>query len=262
MKMLGDVSSMVSLLAAAAAAASSTASSKQANSSSMPPMNSMNFQFNPAQMQLSSPTSISQEFNSINTPSAAMAALYKYNSLYSNMQQQQQQQQQNHLQQSYLAKYMSLCYNKPVDYIQRLFSEQSQSNKDANLNFLLDSEKYTGNLNCSLQGSNQQKSINLAHRYHPYKSASTKMPITIITNGEKSEFPIHSPQSTLSSETGGAHLKKLPLLNRQLVASRTPSPASSLQESPIQKCSPKEAIGSIGRTQNGEKLNSPNLKMK
>lgn len=79
---------------------------------------------------------------------AAIAAAFKYNSAYSNS---------SMTQQNYLTKYMSLYYNKPMDFIQRMVSEQNDSvanmfNQGANLS--------------NFQLNNIQKFANM--RYHPY----------------------------------------------------------------------------------------------
>jgi hypothetical protein len=252
MKMLGDVSSMVSLLAAAAAAASSSsASSTNKQQQGFP---NTSFQFNPPQMQLLSPNSIPYDFNnSINSQSAALAAIQKYNSLYSNMQQQQQQQSQ--LQQSYLTKYMSFCYNKPADYIQKLFAEQNSTFlKETGLNSPTDVKELASNLiNHQQKGmfnptayqaeQHQQKTSNAINRYHPYKNnnaSNTKVPISVITNGSEQSLPlnVHSPTPLVSIESD-KHLKKLSLINKNIYShpeeSRTPSPISSAQSSPVQK---------------------------
>ena len=276
MKMFGDVSSMVSLLAAAAAA-SNTNNKQQVNSS----FSNMSFQFNPSQIQMPNPTnSISQDFNSpINTQVAAMAVIQKYNSLYSNIHHQQQQQQQNNLQQNCLAKYMSLCYNKPADYIQKFLAEQNNAYlKDTGLNSQVDAQEgminhQQKNIFNLVNGQQKSSSTNM-HRYHPYKNNSSKIPITVITNNgdnsdgdiKKQSLSANSPPSSVSGDSG-SHLKKLSLMNKQINKqpndSRSPSPISSVQSSPVQKL--KDEIGNNSRppsTPASNELSSPNSKKK
>jgi hypothetical protein len=289
MKMLGDVSSMVSLLAAAAAAASSSAASSSSTNKQQQGFTNTSFQFNPSQMQLLSPNSISYDFNnSINSQSAALAAIQKYNSLYSNMQQQQQQQQQHQqsqLQQSYLTKYMSFCYNKPTDYIQKLLAEQNSTFlKETGLNSPTDVKELASNLiNHQQKGifnptsyqaeQHQQKTSNAINRYHPYKNNNannTKVPITVITNGSEHSLPlnVHSPTPLVSIESD-KHLKKLSLINKNIYShpgeSRSPSPISSAKSSPVQK-SKEDICSSNSRPPSTPSLteapNSPNLKKK
>jgi hypothetical protein len=273
MKMFGDVSSMVSLLAAAAAA--SNTSNKQQNNSAF---SNMSFQFNPSQIQMPNPTnSISQDFNSpINTQMAAMAVIQKYNSLYSNI---HHQQQQNNLQQNCLAKYMSLYYNKPADYIQKFLAEQNNTFlKDTGLNSQVDAQEgminqQQKNIFNIVNGQQKSPSTNM-HRYHPYKNNSSKIPITVITNNgdnsdgdtKKQSLSSNSPPSSVSADSG-THLKKLSLMNKQINKqpndSRSPSPISSVQSSPVQKL--KEDIGNNSRppsTPASTELSSPNSQKK
>ena len=131
---LADSSSMVSLLLAAAAQQ----------------QNPLNFQ-----------PSIQKSSNQSQQMSNALLAAYKYNELMLNQQQQQ----------ASLAKFMSMYYNKPMDYMQSLLS----NNKDQCGNMSFDSSAMTSTttneqLATLLTGnlSYLNKMGQNPNRYHPY----------------------------------------------------------------------------------------------
>ena len=216
-------------------------------------------------MQLGSPNSAAVSDSSM----AAMAAAYKYNSLYSNMQQHNQQQSQQ-LQQSYLAKYMSFCYNKPVDYIQRLLVDQAAGNgqqqaasasfADSNLFLLAEAEKFAANFTNQKQmhASQLQKPANL--RYHPYKNSTgskQQQPISISTNSHHTNsgselspsLSVTANSPTYSSAECETHSKKQASKQaKSMLVSRSPSPASSTLSSPVQKMS-----GVVGKSETSTK---------
>ena len=264
MKIFGDVSSMASFIAAAAVAAA-TSGNKNPNNpgSNLLPLPSMNFQFNPAQLP-GQAASLQQELisNPTSAQAAILAAAYKYNTLYSNMQQPQahlnpiqanlellnnlnnKQQQQQQLQQSYtanLAKYMSFCYNKPAEYIQRLLAEQATSSFSENS--LLENSlaaQQAAAAAVSLQYQNLSNgSSGKSFRYHPYMKASgnefkaNQQPITVITNNSIANSPVYSPSESNSYKKSS---KQFMNSNRSTY-SRSPSPVSSPLSSPVAKSS-------------------------
>lgn len=261
MKIFGDVSSMASFIAAAAVAAANK------NNSSANLLANMNFQTTGA-----APLHQDLMTNPASAQAAILAAAYKYNTLYSNMQQPQshlnpiqanldllnnlnnKQQQQQQLQQNYtasLAKYMSFCYNKPAEYIQRLLAEQATMNDNSLLENSLAAQQAAVAAAASLQYQNiaNSSSSSKNFRYHPYMKVgngefkANQQPITVITNnsgGSSVMSPAYSPSEFKKSN-------KQFLNSNRSNYSRSPSPVSSPLSSPTQKSSNNNSISNNNR---------------
>ncbi len=243
MKMFGDMSSMASLLAAAMAASSNSAGTATAK------LNQQNFlNYNPILASLQQDlanASGNANSSSNSSPAAVLAATaFKYNSFYNSMDILNTQKHQNYS--TSLAKLMSYCYNKPVDYMQRLLTEQSQNNIcTTTRDFSPNHQPIVAPIPLQFQAAlnQQQQNTKSNMRFHPYMKSSSndlnasilklhqQQQMTINTNNQISSPTYSSP--VLSQESSlNQHSKKQgsmsPCNNKNDHNSRTPSPAESI----------------------------------